>query len=156
MAAIGKDDLVNEEEQEVITDGPGSVPGEVGAPALGSTRAHFHNPPGGFPSAAEGAADEEIAGPFDDGYANKVFDVGAASGGGDRGMTMAKIQVTVDRLAKGQAMIAEKTGLPALATGSKQGSPITPATPTRTYKNPALPGIAEPPHAWGCPCRRAP
>ena len=75
MAAIGKDDLVNEEEQEVITDGPGSVPGEVGAPALGSTRAHFHNPPGGFPSAAEGAADEGIAGPYDDGYANRGLEI---------------------------------------------------------------------------------
>ena len=143
MAAIGKDDLVNEEEQEVITDGPGSVPGEVGAPALGSTRAHFHNPPGGFRGDAVGAADEEIGGPFDDGDANGSFEVGVASGDGDCGMAMAEMQVAVDRLAKGQDIIAEKMGLLMLAM---QGSTIPPpATPTRTTENPTPNGVAEVP-----------
>ena len=53
---------MNEEDQVAIADGLGSVPGEAGALALGSARAHFHNPPGGFRGDAVGAADEEIGG----------------------------------------------------------------------------------------------
>ena len=48
MAEIGKEVLTNEEDQVAIADGLGSVPGEAGALAPVSARAHYHNPLGGL------------------------------------------------------------------------------------------------------------
>jgi len=121
---------MNDEEQKAITDGLVPIPGEASAPALGSAREHFHN-------SAEGESDEELVGALDDGYANKSLDdVDGTPGGGGRGMTMTEMQETMDHLAKGQAMIAEKPGLLMVAIGSKQGSTNPPATPKRTSENP--------------------
>jgi len=108
MAAIGKGALTNEEDHVAIAGGLGSVPGEAGALAPGSARAHYHNPLGGFSGGTAEAAEEEIGGPFDDGDANKSADVGV---GGGRGMAMEEMQGAVDQPTKGQALITGQLGL---------------------------------------------
>jgi len=71
MEATGKVLLMNEKKHEAITNGLEPISGEAGVPAPGNARGRFHNSLGGFPSAAEGAAGEDIAGPLDDGDAIK-------------------------------------------------------------------------------------
>ena len=114
MAEFGKEIPTNDEDQVAIVNGPGSVPGEAGALAPSSTRAHYPNPLGGFSGETAGA--EEVGGPFDDGDASKSFDVGV---GGGCGMAMEKIQGAVDQLTKGQALITEPF----------PGAPARPMTP---------------------------
>ena len=48
MGEIGKEVLTNGEGQVATAGGLGSVPGEAGALAPGSARAHYHNPLGGL------------------------------------------------------------------------------------------------------------
>ena len=89
MEAIGIDVPTNEENTERSQTGSSPSLARAGAPAPGSFPENFHNSLGGSPSAADGASDEEIAGPLDDGFANKSLDADGgdvAPSGGGRGI----------------------------------------------------------------------
>ena len=60
-------------------------------------------------------------------------------------MTMKEMQVAVDHLTKGQAVITGKLGLLLVAIGSKQRPTSPPATTTRTPAEPEPFGAAEEP-----------
>ena len=72
MEGFDKEVPTNDDDDQVaIMDGPESVTGGAGALAPGGVHGQHRNPPEGFRGAA-GAAEEEIGGLYDDGYANNT------------------------------------------------------------------------------------
>ena len=96
----------------------------------GTTTTHT----GEFSGETAGAAEEDIGGPYGDGYANKSADGGV---GEDRGMAMEAMQGAVEQLAKGQDIITMQIGLLIGAVALKQGQPVSSA-----------PRVQPPEHKW--------
>ena len=111
MAEFDKEVPTNDEDQVAIVGGPESAPGGAGDLAPGGALGHYHTSLGEY--SAAGAAEEEIGGPFGDGYANKSVD-----GGVGEGMTMEVMQGAVEQLTK-------QVGLLIGAMALKQ--PVSPA-----------------------------
>ena len=74
MEGFDKEVPTNDDDDQVATmDGLKSVTSGAGALAPGGVHGHHRNSLEGF-SGAAGAAEEEIGGPYGDGYANKSAD----------------------------------------------------------------------------------
>ena len=72
MAEFDKEVPTNDDDQVAIVGGPESASGGAGASVPGGALGHYQNPHGEFSGETAGAAEEEIGGPYGDGYAAVV------------------------------------------------------------------------------------